>query len=106
MRNIGQMMKQAQQLQEKMGAMQEKMNATDFDGAAGGGSVSVVINGKGDLKSIKINKDAVDPDDIEMLEDLIIAAFQDAKQKSESIMAEEMKKATGGMSLPGMKLPF
>jgi nucleoid-associated protein EbfC len=106
MRNIGQMMKQAQQLQEKMGAMQEKMNVMEIDGAAGSGMVTVVINGKGDLKSIKLNPSVVDPADVEMLEDLILTAFSDARAKADKIMAAEMHNATGGMSLPGMKLPF
>jgi DNA-binding YbaB/EbfC family protein len=107
MKNINQMMKQAQQLQEKMAAMQEQLNLVEMTGAAGGGLVKVTVNGKSEMKSISIDPSLVDPKDVDVLEDLIIAAFNDAKAKVESHVAGEMAKITGGMGLPaGMKLPF
>jgi DNA-binding YbaB/EbfC family protein len=97
MKNLGNMMKQAQQMQQKMQQMQEKLGETEVPGVSGGGMVQVTLTGKG----------AVDPDDIEMLEDLIVAAHNDAKGKAEAMMQEEMGKLTAGLPLPpGMKLPF
>jgi len=79
----------------------------EVDGASGGGMLKVRLNGKFELKSIKIDKALVDPNDVEVLEDLIVAAFNDAKVKVEAAMAEEMAKVTGGLNLPpGIKLPF
>lgn len=107
MKNIGQMMKQAQMMQAKMAEMQTSLNEVEVSGAAGGGMVTVTLNGKGDLRALKIDKSLVDPEDVDMLEDLIIAAFNDAKGKVEAHVAEEMSKVTGGLNLPaGMKLPF
>lgn len=107
MKNLGNLMKQAQQMQAKMGEMQAKMSELEVTGASGGGMLKVTLNGKYELKSIKIDKALVDPEDVEVLEDLIVAAFNDAKIKAESAMQEEMAKVTGGLNLPaGMKLPF
>ncbi|MBW8309489.1 MAG: YbaB/EbfC family nucleoid-associated protein [Candidatus Paracaedibacteraceae bacterium] len=106
MKNIGQLMKQAQQMQQKMADMQQKMEQTEITGAAGAGLVQVAINGKSEMRSLKIDPSLVDPQEIEVLEDLIIAAFNDAKTKLESQMSDEMGKITGGMNIPGMKLPF
>jgi DNA-binding YbaB/EbfC family protein len=107
MKNLNQMMKQAQQLQEKMAEMQERMNHVEMTGMAGGGMVKVTVNGKSDMKGLSIDPTLVDPKEIDVLEDLIIAAFQDAKTKVEAHVAEEMGKLTGGLGLPsGMKLPF
>ncbi len=107
MRNLGQMMKQAQQMQAKMAEMQARLETVEMHGAAGGGLVKVTVGGKGDLKSIKIDKSLVDPNEVEVLEDLVVAAFNDAKARLEAHMAEEMAKVTGGLQLPpGMKLPF
>jgi len=107
MKNINQMMKQAQQLQEKMAEMQERMNQVEMEGASGGGMVKVKVSGKGEMKGITIDPSLVDPKEVEVLEDLIIAAFNDAKAKVETHVAEEMGKITGGLNLPGgMKLPF
>lgn len=101
------MMKQAKQLQEKMQAVQEEIAAMSIDGAAGGGLVSVVTNGKGDLKSIRIDPSLLKPEDVEILEDLIVAAMSDARGKAEAAVAEKMQAMTGGLNLPpGMKLPF
>jgi DNA-binding YbaB/EbfC family protein len=107
MKNLNQMMKQAQQLQEKMAEMQERMNHVEMTGMAGGGMVKVTVNGKSDMKGLSIDPTLVDPKEIDVLEDLIIAAFQDAKTKVEAHVAEEMGKLTGGLGLQsGMKLPF
>ena len=107
MKNIGQMMKQAQQMQARMAEMQARLDQVEMTGAAGGGMVQVTLNGKGDLRKIKLDKALIDPNEIEVLEDLILAAFNDAKTRVESHVAEEMGKLTGGLKLPpGMKLPF
>lgn len=107
MKNLGQMMKQAQQMQTKMAEMQAALENVAIDGSAGGGMVSVTMTGKGELRKVKIDPKLIDPNDVEMIEDLVVAACNDAKQKVEAHVAEEMKKLTGGLSLPpGMKLPF
>lgn len=107
MKNIGNMLKQAQQMQAKMAEMQEKLATMEIEGAAGAGLVAVTINGKGDLQRVKIDKSLVDPEEVEVLEDLVVAAMADAKSKVDTMMQEEMSKLTGGMPLPpGMKLPF
>jgi len=107
MKNIGQMMKQAQQMQAKMAEMQEGLGALEVSGGSGGGLVSVTLDGKGDMRGIKIDPSLVNADEVEVLEDLVTAAFNDAKAKVEAHMQEEMAKLTGGLNLPpGMKLPF
>lgn len=107
MKNLGNLMKQAQQMQAKMAEMQGKMELLEVSGASGGGMVQVTLNGKGELKKLKIDPSIVDPNDVEVLEDLITAAFNDAKSKVENTMQAEMQKVTGGLNLPpGMKLPF
>jgi DNA-binding YbaB/EbfC family protein len=107
MKNLGQLMKQAQEMQAKMAEMQEQLADIEVTGAAGGGMISVTLNGKSELRSVKIDPALVDPGEIEVLEDLIAAAFNDAKTKVEARVAEEMSKLTGGLQLPpGMKLPF
>ena len=107
MKNLGQMMKQAQQMQQKMAEMQERLAELRVEGVAGGGMVTAELNGKGELQGIKIAPSAVTPDDVEMLEDLIVAAVNDAKAKVEMKVQEEMQTITGGLSLPpGMSLPF
>jgi DNA-binding YbaB/EbfC family protein len=107
MKNLGNMLKEAQKLQSKMADMQAKLAETELSGAAGGGMVNVTVNGKGEMRSIKIDPTLADPAEIEVLEDLIVAAFNDAKARLEAYLQEEMGKMTGGMSLPpGMKLPF
>jgi nucleoid-associated protein EbfC len=107
MKNLGNLMKQAQQMQAKMAEMQEKLAAMELSGAAGGGMVSATVTGKGDVKRVKIDKSIVDPNDVEMLEDLIVAAINDARGKVEAAAAAEMQKITGGLDLPGgFKLPF
>lgn len=107
MKNLGNMLKQAQQMQSRMQEMQAKLEATEVEGQAGGGMVKVRLTGKNDLRRVTIDPSLMNADEREVLEDLLIAAHADAKQKVEATMAEEMQKATAGMSLPpGMKLPF
>ena len=107
MKNIGQLMKQAQEMQAKMAEMQAQLEVVEMTGVAGGGMVQLTLNGKGDLKKIKIDKTLLDPEEIEVLEDLIVAAFNDARGKVSAHAEEEMQKLTGGLQLPGgMKLPF
>jgi hypothetical protein len=108
MKNLAGLMKQAAQVQKKMEEMQAALEAMTHEGQAGAGMVSITLNGKGEMKSIRIDpKLAADPSDLEMLQDLIVAAHADARRKSEAAMAEEMQRATGGLNLPpGLKLPF
>jgi hypothetical protein len=101
------MMKQAQEMQAKMGELQEQLSQAEMTGAAGGGLVQVTMNGKGELRAVKIDPSLVDPDRVEVLEDLILAAANDAKAKVETYVAGEMQKLTGGLSLPpGFQLPI
>ena len=107
MKNLGNMLKQAQELQGRMADMQAKLSDLEMTGSAGGGMVTVTLNGKGEMRQIKIDRSLVDPAEIEILEDLVVAAFNDAKARVEAHVQEEMSKLTGGMSLPpGLKLPF
>lgn len=107
MKNLAQMMKQAQEMQSKMAEMQEKLLELEVTGVAGGGMVSVILNGKSEMRSIKIDPALIDPNEPEVLEDLIVAANNDAKQKVEAQVADKMKDMTGGLNLPeGFKLPF
>ncbi len=107
MKNIGKMMKQAQEMQSKMADMQAQLETVEIDGAAGAGMVTTTLTGRGELRRLKIDPALVDPNDVEVLEDLVIAAVNDAKAKVEAHVAEEMKKVTGGLQLPpGMELPF
>ena len=106
MKNIADLMKQAGEMQSKMEEMQKALEDLEIEGVSGGGLVRVTLSGKGHLKALKIDPE-IARDDIEILEDLIIAAHADAKLKSEDRMQEEMQKVTGGMQLPpGFKLPF
>src|SRR5258708_2557818 len=107
MRNIGQLMKQAQQMQTKMAEMQAQLEAVEMTGVAGGGMVQLTLNGKGDIKKVQIDKAVVDPAETEVLEDLLVAAFNDARAKVNAYAESEMQKLTGGLQLPGgLKLPF
>ncbi len=107
MPDLSDLMKQAQGLQAKMQAMQEKLAELEVEGRSGGGMVKIALNGKGYAKSVKIEPALLKPDDAEVLEDLIVAALNDAKSKLETRAAEEMKSLTAGLPLlPGMKLPF
>ena len=107
MKNLSGLMKQAQQMQDKLQEMQSRLESMAVQGEAGAGLVTMTMNGKGDLRQIKIDPKVIDPGDAEMLQDLIVAAHANARQKVEAAAAEEMQKVTGGMQLPpGMKLPF
>lgn len=106
-KNLGQMMKQAQEMQERMQRMQDEVAALELTGSSGGGLVSVTINGKGEMRRIDIDPSLIKPEDKEILEDLLVAAINDARAKADAKMAEETQKLMGGMELPpGMKLPF
>ncbi len=100
--NMQSMLKQAQKMQEDMANLQAELEEREYEVAAGGGVVNVKINGKKEILSVKIDPEVVDPDDVETLEDLVVAAVNEAIKKVESTSAEEMQKITGGMSLPGM----
>lgn len=107
MKNLAGLMKQASQMQNKMQEMQARMEIIEAEGSAGAGMVVVKLNGRGDLKTVRIDPKLADPTEMEMLQDLLVAAHHDAKSKIEAIAAEEMNKITGGMNLPGgLKLPF
>ncbi len=104
MKNIQQLMQMGQQLQAKMAELQESLEGRDVEGSAGGGMVTATVDGKGGLKAIRIDPTCVDDRDVEMLEDLVVAAVSQAQSKAQDLYAEEMKKASGGlpMNLPGL----
>jgi DNA-binding YbaB/EbfC family protein len=107
MKNIMGLMKQAEQMQQKMAEMQAKLDAAEVEGVSGAGLVRLTLSGKGALKRVKIDPKIADPAETEMLEDLLLAAHADAKAKLDALMESEMKNATGGLNLPaGLKLPF
>ncbi len=107
MKNLGNMMKQAQQMQAKMAEMQEALETMEFTGAAGGGMVEVTADGKGRIKQVKLAPEVVDPEDIGVLEDLIVAAVNTAKDTADRAIQEKTQEMMGGLKLPpGMKLPF
>jgi nucleoid-associated protein EbfC len=107
MKNIAGLMKQAAQMQKKMEELQEALAAATHEGVSGAGLVSVTLSGKGELKAIRIDPKLADPAEMEMLQDLILAAHADAKHKSEAAASEEMQRLSGGLNLPaGLKLPF
>jgi DNA-binding YbaB/EbfC family protein len=103
MKGMGNMMKQAQKLQAKMMKMQEELEKETVEASAGGGMVKVVANGKQQVVSIEIEKEVVDPDDVEMLQDLVVAAVNDALTQSQEMVSERMGKLMpGGMNIPGL----
>ena len=105
--NLGNMMKQAQELQKKMAEAQNKLNEIEVEGTSGGGLVKVIATAKGSFKTMSIDESLIKIEEKEILEDLIIAAINDAKQKGENAAQEQMKSLTGGLPLPPrMKLPF
>ena len=107
MKNIAGLMKQATQMQAKMAEMQAKLESMEVEGSAGAGMVTAVLSGKGELRRVAIDPKLADPEEMEMLQDLVVAAHAEAKRKLEALTAEEMEKVTGGMQLRGgMKLPF
>ncbi len=107
MKNLGNLMKQAKQMQTKMAEMQKELETHELTGEAGAGMVSVTLNGKGDMKGLTVDPKLLDPEEAEMLEDLIKAAHADARAKVEAYTQEQMKEMTGGLDLPpGMQMPF
>ncbi len=107
MKNLGQMMKQIQGMQSQMQEMQAALERMEMTGQSGGGMVNVTLSGKGEMRRVKIDPKLLDPAEVEVLEDLILAAAKDAKSKVDQHVAAEMSKVTGGLPLPpGMKLPF
>jgi DNA-binding YbaB/EbfC family protein len=105
MKNFAQMMKQAQEIQGRMAEMQEEIARVECEGRSGGGLVSVTLNGKADMVRLKIDRSLLKPEEAEILEDLIVAAHNDAKAKTEALLQEKMKSLTGGLPLPpGLKL--
>lgn len=103
---LGNMMKQFQKMQAKMEEIQAELEKTKVEGTAGGGMVTAVVNGKQDLLEIKLDPEVVDPEDVEMLQDMIIAAVNQARQKAQELQSEQMSSLTGGLNIPGMNLPF
>lgn len=99
---MGNLMKQAQKLQQQMENMQKELETKEFSASSGGGAVKVVANGKKQILEVSINPEVVDPDDVEMLEDLVMLACNEALKKAEDDTADSMKKLTGGMNIPGM----
>jgi DNA-binding YbaB/EbfC family protein len=102
MKNMGDLQKMAREMQANMAKAQEELAAATVEGTAGGGAVVVVLTGTQDIKSIKIQKDAVDPNDVETLQDLVLAAFTDALKKSRELAAQRLGGVTGGLKIPGM----
>ncbi len=101
-KGFGNILKQAQQMHAKITQLQEEMAAKTVEASSGGGMVHVIINGKQEILSIRIDPEVVNREDVEMLQDLILAAVNEAIRKSQEMMTEEMKKITGGLSIPGL----
>ncbi len=99
---LGNIMKQAQQMQARIARVQQELETREVEATAGGGMVTARVNGKQQILDLKIEKDVVDPEDVEMLQDLILAAVNEAVKKSQDMIQEEMGKVTGGMNIPGM----
>ncbi len=104
-KGMGAMMKQAQKLQAKLSRVQEELGAKEVEATSGGGMVTVRASGHQDILSVKINPEVVDPEDVEMLEDLVLTAVQQARQKAADMAEAEMQKATAGLIPPGMNMP-
>ncbi len=102
MQNFGDMMKQARKLQERMASLQKDLETMTVETTAGGGMVTVVVNGKFELQSLKIDKEVVNPDDVDMLQDLVVAAVNEGIRKAQEMASSEMAKLTGGLKIPGL----
>lgn len=102
MKGMGNLMKQAQQMQKRMLKLQEEMAQKTVEASVGGGMVTVTVNGKNEILQVKIEPQVVDPDDVEMLEDLVVAGVNEALRKAQEMVSEEMSKVTGGMKIPGL----
>ncbi|NLK43043.1 MAG: YbaB/EbfC family nucleoid-associated protein [Tissierellia bacterium] len=100
--NMGNMMKQMQKMQKKMEEMQQQLQETEVEASAGGGAVTCKVNGKKEVLEITIDESVVDPEDVEMLQDLVLAAVNEALRKADEMMESEMRKLTGGMNIPGL----
>ena len=100
--NMNNLMKQAKKMQEEMQKSQEELSSKEFDATAGGGAISVKVTGEKVIKEIKIKPDVVDPDDVEMLEDLVLSAVNEAMKKADEETANKMGKITGGLNIPGL----
>ena len=100
--NINQLMKEAKKMQADMEKTQEELQAKEFESTAGGGAVSVKVSGSKQILELKLNKDVVDPDDVEMLEDLVLSAVNEALKKAEEASSNQMGKLTGGLNIPGL----
>lgn len=100
--NMNQMMKQVQKMQKEMAKLQEEIALKTVEATAGGGAVRVVVNGKQEVLSLEIKPEAVDPEDVEMLQDMIMAAINEGLRKSQEMVASEMGKITGGLKIPGL----
>ena len=100
--NMGNLMKQAQQFQAKMAKLQEELGEKTVEASAGGGMITVIVNGQQEIISIKIDPEVVDPDDVEMLQDLILAAINDGMTRAKNMVNEEMSKLTGGLNIPNI----
>lgn len=101
-KGLAQIMKQAQMMQQKMARLQEEASQKTAEVSVGGGAVTAVVNGKNQLLSLTIKKEAVDPEDVEMLQDLVVSAVNEALKKVQDELAAEMSKITGGLSIPGI----
>lgn len=101
-KGMGNIMKQAQLMQQKMERMQQELAEREVEASAGGGMVTAVANGRQQLVSLRIERSVVDPEDVEMLQDLVLAAVNEALRKSQDMMQQEMAKITGGLNLPGL----
>jgi DNA-binding YbaB/EbfC family protein len=101
-KGFGNILKQAQEIHSKISQLQEEMAGKKVEAGSGGGMVNVVMNGKQEVLSIRIDPEVVNREDVEMLQDLIVAAVNEAIRKSQELMTEEMKKVTGGLSIPGL----
>jgi len=107
MANLGQMLKQAQEVQARMESLQNELAQLEVAGSSGGGMVRVTLTGKGEARGVKIDPTLCGPDDVEVLEDLLLAAFNDAKSRADAAMQEKISAVTGGLQMPaGLKLPF
>ena len=105
-KGMGNMMKQIQQMQAKMEEMQAELEKMTVEGSAGGGMVKVMANGKQEILSITIDPEVVDKEEVDMLQDLIVAAVNQAREKAQEMQSEQMSSLTGGLNLPGLNLPF
>ena len=107
MRNMAGMMKKVQEMQERIESLQQEMASTEFSASVGGGAVTITVTGKGEMRSVRIDPDCVDTQDMSMLEDMICLATNNARAEADAAMAARMKDITGGLPLPpGMSLPF